>query len=186
MDELIRRAQAQDQEAYRELFEQWYPRAWRVSRALGGDRTLAEDALQEALIRFWRAMPRVRDAERAESYFLRIVVNETRRQLSRRREQPTDDWAEGRGGEGRGADQSAEERESADELQRAVQALPGKLAAVLQLHYWGGFSVAEVATLLRCSPSSVKMRLLRGRQALRAQLEREQVETEGMTHEWSR
>lgn len=188
MDELIRRAQAQDQEAYRELFLLWHPRAWRASRSLCGDRALAEDALQEALIRFWRAMPRVRQAERAEAYFLRIVVNETRRLMARRHEQPAGDGDEDWGGTERSAAQTAEERESTAELRRAVDALPGKLATALQLHYWGGFTVAEVAQLTHSTVSSVKMRLLRGREALREQLEREprQQETEGMAHEWSR
>lgn len=183
MEELLRRARTQDEAAYRELFLQWYPKAWRVSRSLCRDRAMAEDALQEALIRFWRSLPRIREADRAEGYFLRIVLNETRRLMARRVETPEEGVEAA--GEARSAEQVASGRESRRELLRAVEALPAKLSEALRLHYWGGFTVAEVAKLTYATPSSVKMRLKRGRAALKQELEREQSALEAMAHEWN-
>ena len=52
----------------------------------------------------------------------------------------------------------------------AVRSLPDKLHEVVVLHYLEGFSVEETARCLRISVSAVKMRLTRGRQAIKALL----------------
>ena len=56
------------------------------------------------------------------------------------------------------------------ELLAAVRSLPDKLHEVVVLHYLEGFSVEETARCLRISVSAVKMRLTRGRQAIKALL----------------
>ena len=55
----------------------------------------------------------------------------------------------------------------------AVERLPEKIRTVIILHYLEGFSVDETAKMLRLSVSAVKMRLARGRDALRILLEEE-------------
>ena len=52
-----------------------------------------------------------------------------------------------------------------------VAALPEKLRTVIHLHYYEGYSVREIAEVLGVTVSAVKMRMKRGRDALRERLE---------------
>lgn len=170
--ELIRAAMQKDEPACRELFGQWFGRAYRAAKAVCGSRSLAEDAVQEALLRFWRVFPRLRDPEAAERYFMRVVVNEARRLRSRRRAARETPLAE----EGLPAafhPNAEEETERAELLAKAVKSLPETLRAAVEIRYYGGFTDRETAELLGISPASAKMRLSRGRRKLREFLEQE-------------
>ena len=57
------------------------------------------------------------------------------------------------------------------ELLEQVAALPEKLRTVIHLHYYEGYSLEEMAALLGVTVSAVKMRMKRGRDALRIRLE---------------
>ena len=56
-------------------------------------------------------------------------------------------------------------------LLEQVAALPEKLRTVLHLHYCEGYSQQEIASLLGITVSAVKMRMKRGREALRSSWE---------------
>lgn len=58
-------------------------------------------------------------------------------------------------------------------LVEQVAALPEKLRTVLHLHYYEGYRLEEIAALLGVTVSAVKMRMKRGREALRTRLEEE-------------
>ena len=64
-------------------------------------------------------------------------------------------------------------RGTEDSLWPLVLALPESLRAPIQLYYYDGFSVRETAQILGLGEGAVKTRLNRGRQALRAMLEKE-------------
>ncbi|MEM9458960.1 MAG: sigma-70 family RNA polymerase sigma factor [Myxococcota bacterium] len=57
-------------------------------------------------------------------------------------------------------------------LDRALRSLPIDHQIALELHYWHELGIAQIATVLECSPSSVKSRLFRARHGLRRQVER--------------
>ena len=60
-----------------------------------------------------------------------------------------------------------EEREALD----AVIHLPEQYRLPIHLHYYEGYSVAEIAQILKLGQSAVKMRLKRGRELLKIELE---------------
>ena len=60
---------------------------------------------------------------------------------------------------------------SAESSRRQVAALPEKHRAAIHLHYGEGYSVEETARILGATVSAVKMRLKRGREALRREWE---------------
>lgn len=166
--ETIAEAVRGGEEACRELFESWYPRAYRIAKSICLNRAGAEDAVQEALIRLWRVLPRLGEPATADRYFYRTVANEARRLLSRQRHAET----ELRGFYGESGDPTGDDLADARAaLRKAVERLPEKLRSAILLHYFGGFGEAETAELLGASLSAVKMRLLRGRQRLRTLLE---------------
>jgi RNA polymerase sigma-70 factor (ECF subfamily) len=128
---------------------------------LARDRQLAEDIVQEALLRGWRAFPRLRDRASAKSWLFSIVRNEFCR-LRAKQGAPADSI-------------DLDEVEVADgdfmllglEMREALMALPATYAEPLALQVLGGFSCAEIAAMLATTEGAVMTRLTRARQALK-------------------
>jgi RNA polymerase sigma-70 factor (ECF subfamily) len=132
---------------------------FRYAYWLSRDRHRAEDVVQEALVRGWRAFPRLRDRAAAKAWLFSIVRNEYFREAARHAP-PT---------------QSIDEVEIADEragyqeleMRDALKALPTSYAEPLALQVLGGFSCAEIAAMLETTEGATMTRLTRARQALR-------------------
>ena len=134
---------------------------YRFAFWLARDRQLAEDVVQEALIRGWRAFPRLRESRAAKSWLFSIVRNEYRRLIAKNGPQHDSIDAD--------ALEIADERPSPFglEMRDAIMALPGTYAEPLALQVLGGFTCAEIAVMLETSEGAVMTRLTRARQALK-------------------
>lgn len=119
----------------------------------------AEDVVQEALLRGWRAFPRLRDPAAAKAWLFSIVRNEFYRAVAKRG--PALEDVEGL----ELADESASQ--SGLEMREALMRLPPSYAEPLALQVLGGFSCAEIAAALGISEGAAMTRLTRARQALR-------------------
>jgi hypothetical protein len=73
---LIRRCQAGDKEAFRVLVEMHSKILFGTAYLMTRDRGLAEDAVQEALVKVWKHLPSLRLQGSFKSWLLRIVINE--------------------------------------------------------------------------------------------------------------
>lgn len=119
------------------------------------------DAVQEALARAWARRGRV-EAAYLRPWLMRIVINECHTIGRKRRRVVLVDEVE----------QPAPAFEPPDErLKQALSAVPEKLKVPLLLHYLEGFSVAEVAQILRIPQGTVKSRLHHARKRLRVEWE---------------
>lgn len=134
---------------------------YRYAFWLARDRQQAEDIIQEALLRGWRALPRLRDRTAVKSWLFSIVKNEFRRSLAGR--DPAHENLDADGIE------IADERSSLFglEMRDAIMALPAAYAEPLALQVLGGFSCAEIAAMLQTTEGAVMTRLTRARQALK-------------------
>lgn len=134
---------------------------YRYAFWLARDRQQAEDIVQEALLRGWRALPRLRDRTAVKSWLFSIVKNEFRRSLAGR--DPAHESLDADGIE------IADERSSLFglEMRDAIMALPTAYAEPLALQVLGGFSCAEIAAMLQTTEGAVMTRLTRARQALK-------------------
>ena len=132
---------------------------YRFAYWLARDRAQAEDIVQEALLRGWRAFGGVKEPAAVKSWFFSIVRNEFYR--ARGGTPPFESLDEGL--------EVADERASLFglELREAILALPAAYAEPLALQVLGGFSCAEIAAQLGTSEGAVMTRLTRARQALR-------------------
>ena len=119
------------------------------------------DAVQEALARAWARRGRV-EAAYFRPWLMRIVINECHTIGRKRQRVVLVDEVE----------QPAPAFEPPDErLKQALSAVPEKLKVPLLLHYLEGFSVAEVAQILRIPQGTVKSRLHHARTRLRVEWE---------------
>jgi len=136
---------------------------YRYAFWLARDRQQAEDIVQEALLRGWRAYPRLRSRAAVKSWLFSIVRNEYLRAMETSSRQPQSldglDPADERG-----VDPGVEMRE-------ALMALPASYAEPLALQVLGGFSCAEIAAMVGTTEGATMTRLTRARQALRRLIE---------------
>jgi RNA polymerase sigma-70 factor (ECF subfamily) len=134
---------------------------FRYAYWLARNRQQAEDIVQEALLRGWRAFPRVRDRAAVKSWLFSIVKNEFHR--------ATAQDARHAGSVDAADLDIVDERASpfAMAMRDALMALPVSYAEPLALQVLGGFSCAEIAAMLQTTEGAVMTRLTRARQALK-------------------
>lgn len=132
----------------------------RTAFLLCGDWHHAEDLVQTALIKLFRAWPKVshggEDAY-ARQVLVRVAIDESRRFWRRERaaaELPDNPAPE-------------ESTDVSLDVRRALAALPVRQRAIVVLRYWEDLSVAEVARLLGCPQGTVKTEASRGLAKLR-------------------
>lgn len=132
---------------------------FRYAYWLARDRAQAEDVVQEALLRGWRAFPRLREHGAAKSWLFSIVRNEYLRALGAK--PPAAESLDGM--------EIADERQDLFglEMRDALLALPASYAEPLALQVLGGFSCAEIAAMIGTSKGAAMTRLTRARQALK-------------------
>lgn len=132
---------------------------YRYAFWLARDRNQAEDIVQEALLRGWRAFPRLRAQSAAKSWLFSIVRNEYLRAMQAQSRQP----------EALPEIEIADERQAEPtlEMREALLSLPAAYAEPLALQMLGGFSCAEIAAMIGATEGATMTRLTRARQALR-------------------
>lgn len=129
------------------------------------NRSDAEDATQNVLLKLWKNREKLGDPDHIDKWLTRVAVNECRSLLRLRRR--TISWEDL---EALCAAPAAQEEQ---DLMLAVFQLPKGQRVVVHLYYYEGFSVREIAGLLRISENAVKKRLSRARETLRTRLKEE-------------
>ena len=164
--ELIERAKRGDHDAFAELVDRALRRLDAAARLILRDPDLAQDAVQESLIRAWRDLPGLRDVDRFDAWLYRLTVNACLDLARRRRRRPTevelspvDSLAV--------PDHSGAfaERELIDAALRRLE--PGH-RAVVALHYLLGMPLPDVAGSLGIPYGTAKSRLHYALTAMRA------------------
>jgi RNA polymerase sigma factor (sigma-70 family) len=152
--------------ALEELVAKNYERLLRVAVLICADRGDAEDAVQVALERAWRYGDGLREPDKLPAWLHRIVVREAIRLERRRRGLLARLLAAPR----EIVVGSAVERDRDLDLQAALNGLSVEQRAVVVLHYYAGYSVAETAELSGVPLETARSRLRLARGRLRAAL----------------
>jgi RNA polymerase sigma-70 factor (ECF subfamily) len=171
--ELVERAMAGDHDAFTELARVSIDRLYVVARLILRDDGRAEDATQEALVAAWRRLAGLRDPDRFEAWLHRLLVNACYREARRGRrrgimEVHVDLLAMP---EASGATDTAIDLADRDQLERGFRRLDVDQRTVLVMHYYLGFSLDDAAEVLGVPPGTVRSRLHRAINAMRAALE---------------
>ncbi len=167
-EELVRRAADGDHGAFEALVRPEFDRLYGLAGLLLSDRTRAEDAVQEALLRAWRDLPKLRDASRFGAWLRRLVVNASHdegRKLKRRRGE-----VELASHHERGAPDELDGLFDRDELSAAFRRLKEEERAVVALRYYLDLSTAEAAASLGLREVTYRSKLHRALRALQAAL----------------
>ena len=167
--DLVIRAMAGDHGAFSELARTSIGRLYAAARLILRDDQRAEDATQEALVAAWRDLSALRDPDRFDAWLHRLLVRACYREARRGRRR----WAiemEIRPSEGSEPDPALDVADR-DQLERGFRRLDADQRTVIVLHYYLGLSLDEVADALGIPPGTVRSRLHRATQAMRAALD---------------
>jgi RNA polymerase sigma-70 factor (ECF subfamily) len=167
--DLVERSMAGDRDAFSELGRGWIDRLYAIARLILRDGDRAEDATQEALVAAWRDIKGLRDPDKFEPWIRRLLVNACYREARKDKRRVA---AEGRV---RLIDTESSDPATVsadrDELARAFQVLNPEQRALIVLHYYLGLPMQETALILGLPEGTVKSRLNRTKQQMRATLE---------------
>src|SRR5687768_6379156 len=150
--------------AFTRLLETFRPDLLRFSLWLSRDRAVAEDVVQETLIRAWKSKDELKDQAALKPWLLTIVRREHARLYERKRLPTVDvDDAEALGDPALASDGDA----GLTDLRGAIMQLPDEYREPLVLQVLGGFTTAEIAQQLGLTQPAVLTRLFRARNRLR-------------------
>lgn len=152
--------------AYHELVVTRSASLFRTALLVVADHQLAQDLLQEALVKTYVAWPRLRDVGKAEAYTRRVVVTTavSWRRRSSFHERPAEVLPE------REVDDQSDDVVAGTDLWRHLQALPPRQRAAVALRYCQDLSEVQTAELMGCTVGSVKRHTSRGLAALRERM----------------
>ena len=164
------RARNGDLDAFSALTASRTSRLYGAARLIVRDDALAEDVVQEVLLRAWQDLKGLREPYRFDAWLQRLLVRACYRAAKRHRLRTAIE----RGVEVRSADPSAEIQEShaiRDQLERGFLRLSSDQRAVIVLYHYLGLSLAEAADVLGIPLGTMQSRLFRALRLMRAALD---------------
>lgn len=175
--ELIQRCAAGDEAAFSDLVAEHQRMVVQLAVNLLGDRDEALDLSQDVFIRVFRTIGQFRGQSALRTWIYRIAINQARnrhrfwRRRRRADQVSLDDHVAAHGdfkcGAESGPDRILAQKELADRLKRALDALPFDQRTVIVLREVDGLSYEEIAFSLGVAVGTVKSRLTRARHMLR-------------------
>ena len=147
-----------------EAFKKYSDMVYRLAVARVKNKYDADDILQEVFLRFIKHKDKVNNEEHTKALLIRITINCSKSMLNSswfKRTEPLNE-------------NLSVTDEYSDTLD-IVMRLPQKYRTVIHMHYYMGYSVDEIARILKSKPSTVKSQLHRARQKLKSDLEGEKV-----------
>ena len=164
----IRRAKAGDERAFGSLVDQYHARCVRFAQQMLLSTEDAEEAVQDAFVRVYDALPRFDVTLRFEPWLFRILANRCRTMRVRRRRHDAlvvfSDSAPDIAVSAQGDDAAREE------LWLLLDALPVEQREAFLLHHVEGMSYEDMATVTGAGVSALKMRVKRACDVLRARM----------------
>ena len=168
--DLVVRASAGDHAAFSELAAAAIGGLYRIAHLILRDADLANDAVQVALMTAWRDIRGVREPDRFDAWLHRLTVRACYRVAHKERRRAS---AEVSLSPMHGSSTEDDQRMLAvrDQLERGFRRLSAEQRAVLVLHYYLDLPGAEAAEIMGVPLGTMKSRLNRATQALRAALD---------------
>jgi RNA polymerase sigma-70 factor (ECF subfamily) len=141
---------------FRNVSQRELARGYRLAGYVLGNAHEAEDAMQDALQRAWEQRTTLRDLERAQPWFDRILVNTCRYRLRRRRSRVR--WISPEEGNVFSDDPFAQVL-ARDQILRGLAGLDPEHRIVIVLRYWGDLSLEAIAERLDLPLGTIKSRI---------------------------
>lgn len=178
---LVERVQSGDRQAFGLLVGKYQRKLLRLVSRLVWDPAEAEDVVQEAFIKAYRALPNFRGESAFYTWLYRIGVNTAKNWLSSRGRRATA-LSSADNEEAEGFDEAELLRDSdtpermlmtkqiAETVNRAMAALPEELRVAITLREIEGLSYEEISGVMDCPIGTVRSRIFRARESVAKEL----------------
>jgi RNA polymerase sigma factor (sigma-70 family) len=161
----------QRRDAFGKLVVRFQDMAYGYAYAILGDAHLAQDAAQEAFIAAYQNLDQLREPKAFPGWLRRIVFTRCNRLTRSRRAQEQSLETVPHLSSGQPTPLMVlEDKETREQIQAAIQALPESQRMATVLYYIDGYSQNEVAEFLEVSVDAVKKRLQRARERLQERM----------------
>ena len=156
-----------DREGFVQLAQRYMDTVFRLALSCVKSRVDADDITQTVLLRLYETDKSFESDDHLKHWLIRVTLNECKKHWRSpwRRTEDLDAYTQS----------LAFEEESCRDLLRAVLALDTKYRVVIYLHYYEGYTIGEMARLLKLPPGTVGTRLARARNRLKADLSEEET-----------
>ena len=151
-------------DGFDDLYRSEYPKLVRIAIAICGRRDVAEELVQDAMLKVLTKWPKVRGYENPQAFCRRVVINESVGALRRR------------GRESRALQRMPATAElllppDVEEVWSVVRSLPARQMHVVVLFYVDDLATATIASILEINDATVRSTLSQARAALKTRLE---------------
>ena len=175
--DLVQRCRYGDAEAFEEIYHRYSEMIYNLAARMSGDRDRAADLTQEVFLRAYRKLDRFKGGASFKTWLYRVALNHCRSRLRGRR------WwfsplAEEHGADGLqlmdprdGPEEKAVQWDRRRHLSRALATLPPHFREAVVLCDLQGLEYQEIAEVLGVRIGTVRSRIARGREKLRASLD---------------
>jgi RNA polymerase sigma-70 factor (ECF subfamily) len=176
-EQLVARLAMPDIRAFEALYDRYGTLVYSTALQVIGDSQLAEDTAQEVFLRVWRRPDQyVPHRGRFVTWLLTVARNGAIDQIRARRRQRLHETAGKELGRALPADEgedlalTAQLADESQRVRRALVSLAPEQRRVIEMAYYGGYSLREIAVILSQPLGTVKTRIRRGMQKLRVAL----------------
>jgi RNA polymerase sigma factor (sigma-70 family) len=157
---LVMDAQEGSRVALEELVRRWYPRLWRHARRLTSDPQAAWDITQRSWYDIIRDLHQLDDPARFQAWIYKITTHRAMDWLRTRQRQQYVPLS--------AVEPPCDVEDDSSEVREALLQLKQSSRVVLTLHYWERLSIAEISIVLEIPAGTVKSRLYKAREELKA------------------
>lgn len=156
MNQLIKRAQGGDPDAFTELMQSQMQNMYKAARALLRNDEDVADAISDTILACWEKLGQLRKPQFFRTWMTRILINKCNDLLRQKKELYLVEEVEEE------AAAYAGEYENVEWLE-TMNSLDEKYRMIMILHYVHGFKAAEISSMLHIPAGTVRTRLSRGK-----------------------
>ncbi len=158
-----------EKELLEELYHRYGQEIYRYLYAICRNRLMAEDIMQDVLLSLIKRSDPFETEEHERAWILRITINKCKNHLKSSRIKNTISLDDTENEAVRKMHNSVSESFTEEEsyVMDAVLALPEKYRTPIHLFYYDGYSIKEIAQILKKKPATVGTLLARGRNMLK-------------------
>jgi RNA polymerase sigma-70 factor, ECF subfamily len=172
-DQLVSRCRAGDLDAFAQVYDRYERQVFRYAYHILGNRDDADDIKQETFVKAYQAIRSFRSESSLQTWLLKICGNLCRDKIKswdRRKVTYDSTMREDEMGVSN-PDESpqaiVERKELENTIARALKGMPAPQREIIVLHEIEGLSYEEIAAVLGCTRTSIKLRLHRARKSLK-------------------
>ena len=173
-EQLIQRIKTKDRDAFKEVFDMYREKVYRMSYIILKDKAASEDVLQEVFIQVYLKIRDLKHIGAFEVWLYRITMNCCRKLINKENKiriinvnENYDGYADIQDDEINTPESIIVNQEFCTEVMNVIYELPEYQRISLVLFYYNEMSIKEIANTMNCSEGTVKSRLFHGKRYLK-------------------